>query len=103
MFFLFQIVGCAMEVLDGLGHGFAQKTYERSLAVDFRLKSIAFDPQRVFPVTYKGELVDEYIPDLIAFGQVVVDVKTIEAIGDSERGQMLNYLRITGLRAGRDS
>jgi GxxExxY protein len=31
---------------------------------------------------------------------VVVDAKVIEAITDHERGQMLNYLRITGLKVG---
>jgi len=29
-----------------------------------------------------------------------VDTKTIDAIGDVERGKRLNYLRITGLRIG---
>ena len=42
----------------------------------------------------------EYVPDLIAFGQVVVDTKTIERITDHERGQMLNYLRVTRLPVG---
>jgi len=33
-------------------------------------------------------------------GRRVVDAKVIDAITDHERGQMLNYLRITGLRVG---
>ena len=49
---------------------------------------------------YKNVKVAEYIPDLICFGQVVVDIKTIERITDHELGQMLNYLRITGLEVG---
>lgn len=97
---VFQIVGCAMEVLDTLGHGLREKTYERALAVEMRRKGIAFEQQRIFPVIYKGELIDEYIPDLIVLGQVVVDAKTIEQIADFELGQMLNYLRITSLRVG---
>ena len=31
---------------------------------------------------------------------VVVDAKVIEAITDHERGQMLNYLKISGLKVG---
>ena len=31
---------------------------------------------------------------------VVVDTKCIERVTDLERGQILNYLKITGLRAG---
>ncbi len=30
----------------------------------------------------------------------VVDTKITEAIGDVERGKMLNYLKITGLKVG---
>jgi GxxExxY protein len=44
--------------------------------------------------------VGEFIPDLIAFNTVIVDTKVIERINDHERGQMLNYLRITKLRVG---
>ena len=31
---------------------------------------------------------------------MVVDAKVIDRIGDHERGQMLNYLKITKLRVG---
>jgi GxxExxY protein len=51
-------------------------------------------------VLYKGERVGLFIPDLIAFDQVVVDAKVIDRITDNERGKMLNYLRITKLRVG---
>lgn len=40
------------------------------------------------------------MPNLIAFQSVVVDAKVIEAITDHERGQVLNYLRITGHKVG---
>jgi GxxExxY protein len=44
--------------------------------------------------------VGEYIPDLIAFDQIVIDAKVIEAIGNNEKAQIINYLKITGLRVG---
>jgi GxxExxY protein len=44
--------------------------------------------------------VDEYIPDLIVNGEVVVDAKTVESINNEHIGQMLNYMRITGLKVG---
>jgi GxxExxY protein len=94
------IIGCAFEVLNELGHGLNEKLYENSLVVEFKRRSIAFDQQRRFKVLYKGEHVGEFIPDLIAFGQAVVDAKTIDRITDHERGQMLNYLRITRLPVG---
>jgi GxxExxY protein len=96
----FAIIGAAMEVLNGLGAGVHEKPYENALVVEFGLRGIAVDQQRKHRLLYKGVQVGEFIPDLIAGDAVVVDAKVIERITDVERGQMLNYLRITGLRVG---
>jgi len=95
-----QIIGCAMEVLNGLGHGLLEKPYENALVVEFELRGIPFKQQPRFDVIYKNVKVGEYIPDLIAFDRVVVDTKVIEKITDLEIGQILNYLKITGLKVG---
>ena len=95
-----KIIGFAFEVLNEVGHGLNEKIYENSLTVLFKLNSIAFDQQRRFPVHFRGVEVGEFVPDLIAFGSVIVDAKAIDRISDHERGQMLNYLRITKLRVG---
>jgi GxxExxY protein len=94
------IIGCAFEVLNELGHGLNEKLYENALTLEFKRHGMAFDQQRRFEVLYRGEPIGEFIPDLIAGGQVVVDAKTIDRITDHERGQMLNYLRITKLPVG---
>ena len=97
---VFLIVGCSMEVLNELGHGLREKTYERALCVEFQLKDVSFSQQSIFPVMYKSEKIDEYIPDLIVEDRVVVDTKTIDSIGNNEIGQMLNYLHVTRLQVG---
>src|SRR6266480_3914800 len=97
---VFQIVSCAIEVLNTLGHGLIEKPYENALAVEFDLRKISFRQQSLFDVLYKGHKVGLFVPDLIAFDAVVVDTKVIERITDHERGLMLNYLRITNLRVG---
>ena len=95
-----QIVGCAFEVLNTLGHGLLEKPYENALCVEFGLRGIPFRQQPRFDVIYKSVKVGEYIPDLIVFDQIVVDTKTIERITDHEKGQILNYLKITHLKLG---
>src|ERR1043166_5029980 len=97
---VFQIVGCAIEVLNVLGHGLLEKPYENALGLEFGLKEIPFQQQPSFDVLYKKQKVGVFVPDLIAFNPVVVDAKVIERITDHERGLMLNYLRITKLRVG---
>ena len=95
-----QIVGCAFEVLNTLGHGLLEKPYENALCVEFKLRNIPFAQQPRFNVVYKGVKVGDYIPDLVAYNSIVVDTKTIERITEVERGQILNYLKITGCKVG---
>ncbi|HEV8072742.1 MAG TPA: GxxExxY protein [Opitutaceae bacterium] len=96
----YRIIGVAMEVLNTLGHGLHEKPYENALVVEFSLEKIPFGQQRRFPVIYKTVQVSEYVPDLIAYGTVIVDTKVIDRITDHERGQMMNYLRISSLSVG---
>jgi GxxExxY protein len=97
---VYQIVGAAIEVLTELGHGFHEKPYENALVLEFGLRGIPFEQQPRFEVLYKKVKVGEFVPDLIAFSAVAVDAKVLNAITDHERGQMLNYLRVTGLKVG---
>ncbi len=96
----YSVIGCAMEVLNTLGHGLNEKPYENALAVELRLHGIPFVQQARFDVLYKGVRVGEYIPDLLVGDEIVVDTKSSQAIGDAERGQMVNYLRITRRKVG---
>jgi GxxExxY protein len=94
------IIGSAFDVLNEIGHGFHEKPYENSMVVEFMYRNIPYLQQPRYPILYRDVKVSEYIPDLIAFELVIVDTKVIERITDLEIGQMLNYLRITGLPVG---
>lgn len=89
-----------MEVLNTLGHGLLEKVYEKAMAVEFGLRGVSFQQQSRFSVSYKGTKIDDYIPDLVVLDQVIVETKVIEKIADHEIGQVLNYLKITGLKVG---
>jgi GxxExxY protein len=95
-----RILDAAVKVHRVLGHGLNEKPYENSLVREFCLRGMAFEQQPRYPVDYKGVRVGEFIPDLVVLGVIIVDAKTIDRITDHEIGQMLNYLRITGLRVG---
>jgi len=97
---VFEIVGASFEVHNVLGHGLHEKPYENALVVELRKRGKLLDQQRRHEITYKGVHVGEFVPDLIVDDAVVVDTKVIDRITNLERGQMLNYLRITKLRVG---
>ena len=95
-----RIIGCAMEVSNTLGHGLPEKQYENSLCVELGLQEIPFARQPRFNVVCKSVKAGTYVPDLTVFDKIAVDTKTINQITDHEKGQSLNYLKITGLRVG---
>ena len=43
---VFQIIGCAIEVLNTLGHGIVEKPYENAMVVEFALRQIPFKQSR---------------------------------------------------------
>ena len=97
---VYRIIGCAMAVHNEIGHGFREKTYENALCVEFKHEGLEYAQQSAFPVMYRNEKVDRYIPDLIVENKIIVDTKTVDGIIDEHRGTILNYLRITNLQVG---
>ncbi|PSQ92430.1 MAG: GxxExxY protein [Proteobacteria bacterium SW_6_67_9] len=95
-----QVVGCAMRVLNHLGHGLQEKPYENALVVELAHQGIAYTQQPRFEVTYRGCLVGQFVPDLVVADNLIVDAKVVDRLGDNERGQIINYLRVTGLPVG---
>ncbi|WP_221032805.1 GxxExxY protein [Actomonas aquatica] len=96
----YQILGCAMAVAREIGHGLHEKPYENALVVALEEEHVPFEQQPSYRVEFRGRKVGEYIPDLVVDERVIVDTKVIDRITGHERGQMINYLRITGLTVG---
>ena len=82
------------------GPGHLEAVYGRALPIEFEHRGIAF--QRELPVTlaYRGQVVGTGRLDFLVEGRVVLELKSIEAIGPVQRAQMLTYLRITKHKLG---
>jgi GxxExxY protein len=83
-----------------LGCGLLEKVYGNALVWDLILKKKNVVPQQEFRVVYRDKEVGMYYADLVAENKVIVEVKSVEKIDDIHRAQLLNYLRISGLRVG---
>ncbi len=49
---------------------------------------------------YKDVRIKDFYYDLVLEDKVVLELKAIKRITDIERAQLLNYLKVTGLRVG---
>jgi GxxExxY protein len=97
----YAIIGAAMEVHRRLGTGFLEAVYQHALAFEFSSRSIPFAREVELPVYYKGERLDcSYRADFVCYNEVIVELKALKSITGVEEGQLINYLKATGLKRG---
>jgi len=95
-----RVIGAAYKVSNTLGAGFMEKVYENALAIEMRKDGLLVEQQKPITVYYDGVVVGEYIADLVVERELLLELKTAQAIDQSHAAQMLNYLRGTGLHVG---
>src|ERR1700704_682645 len=91
------VVGAAYEVSNTLGAGFLEKVYERALAKELALRGIPARPQVPYQVSYKGQVIGEYLADLVVDERLLVELKCVNALAKEHLAQCLNYLRASNL------
>ena len=95
-----EVIGAAYAVYNTLGHGFLEKVYENALVVEMGKRGVRVQTQTPIEIRYAGQVVGEYVADLIVEGKVIVEVKAMKALDGVAEAQVLNYLRATGLKVG---
>ncbi len=93
-----RIIGAAFRVSSMLGHGFLEKVYENSLVHELRRAGLHVEQQRPVQVRYDGEIVGDYITDILVKGTIVLEIKAMDRLDRMHFAQCANYLRATGLR-----
>lgn len=86
------------EVYRELGHGFLERVYERALLLELQRQGLSADAQSPVAVRYKGEVVGDYVADIIVEGRVLLELKAQEKLTQAHQAQVLNYLKATGIR-----
>ncbi len=89
-----------MEVHKALGPGFLESVYEEALKVELSFKGINFESQKEYPITYRGQEIKKFYCDLVVENKIILELKAIRQLGDIERAQVINYLKVTGLQLG---
>ena len=92
----YQLMGAAFEVHNVLGGGMAEEIYQQSLEIELQLQKIPFVPKQELRVFYKNnELHKRYVPDLVVFKGIVVELKAQSKLITEHEGQVMNYMRIS--------
>ena len=95
-----QVIGAAIEVHRHLGPGLLESVYEGALCVELSLRDIPFERQSTVELVYKGHRVGQGRLDLLIDGQLIVELKAVEALNEVHRAQVISYLKTTGRTLG---
>lgn len=94
-----KVIGCAIEVSRRLGHGFLERVYESSLAIELEVNNVPFQRQLPVSVEYRGKRVGEYACDFLVAERLLLEIKALAALTREHQAQVMNYLRATRLSA----
>ncbi|HVQ40193.1 MAG TPA: GxxExxY protein [Pyrinomonadaceae bacterium] len=98
---VFQIIGAAMDVYYQLGRGFPEPIYQEAFEIELGRRGIPCERQSEAKVYYKGqELTKHYVPDVICFGQVIIELKVCDRLTGIEASQIMTYLKATRMHVG---
>src|SRR4030095_11646462 len=90
-----QIIVCAMRIHSQLGPGLLESAYEECMAYELSKAGLPFEKQKGLPLVYESVRLDcGYRVDLLVAGQIIVEIKSLDAIHDVHIAQVLTYLKL---------
>jgi GxxExxY protein len=97
---LTRTIGACIEVHRQLGPGFLESIYHRAVCIELCERGMAFEEEKAVNIRYKGYLLHGQRLDLIVESRVVLEIKAVSQLHEIHGGQVISYLKATGLRAG---
>ena len=95
------IIGAAMEVHRIVGPGHLEAVYHECLEIEVKLRDIPFISQPRVEIFYKEQKLKKYyVPDFIAYNQVVVEIKAEQSMTKVDEAQLINSLVISRHNTG---
>ena len=95
------IVDVAYKIHSRYGPGLLESVYEAIMAHELSKRGLTVIRQQPIPLVHEDiRMGVGFRADLIIGNQVVVEIKSIEAIGPVHKKQLLTYLRLADKRLG---
>lgn len=94
-------IGKAIEVHRALGPGLLESAYQECLCYELQAAGLYVEREKPMPILYKDIRLDHgYRLDLLVEEQLVIELKTVEALSDLHVAQLLTYLKFGNHRLG---
>ncbi len=96
-----KVIGLAVNVHKQLGPGLLESVYEECLAFELAEAGLMFRRQLAIPITYRNTVLDTgFRADIVVEDDLIIEIKSIEAIQRVHEAQLLTYLRLSNRKVG---
>jgi GxxExxY protein len=95
-----KIIGCAYRVYNKMGFGFLESVYEKCLMIELKKAGLMAESQMSINVEYEGEVVGEFVADVLVEGLIILELKSVRRIVRAHEIQLVNYLAATKIDIG---
>ena len=95
-----KIIGCAMKVHATLGNGFQEVIYQRAMAIEMENQDLSFAREMEMTIYYEGFDIGTRRVDFFVEEKIMLEMKAIIDLNDSNLNQCRNYLEAYNLPVG---
>jgi GxxExxY protein len=96
-----QIVDAAIQVHKRLGPGLLESIYRECLVYELRKRGLKVEVEVYVPIVYDGVTLSSPMRlDVLVEGEIILELKAIDAVLAVHKSQLLSCLRLTNKRLG---
>lgn len=95
-----QILNAFYDTYNALGYGFLESPYANALVLELEAKGLAVRREVPVELFHRNKKIGFYRIDLLVNDKVIVELKSSECLAESDRRQLLNYLRAAKVNVG---
>lgn len=96
-----KIIGCSIEVHKQLGPGLLESAYEECLYYELKSMGLNVKKQLALSLIYKDIKLDAgYRIDLLVENKVVVEIKSVDALAEIHKAQLMTYMKLADIKVG---
>jgi len=95
-----KIIACAYKVYNKMGYGYLESVYEKCMLIELADIGLNVETQKPLKVFYKGQIVGDFVADILVNDTVIVELKSVSKIIKAHEIQLVNYLVSTSRPVG---
>lgn len=96
-----EVIGVALKVHKALGPGLLESAYQEVLFYELRKSGFKVQKEVPMPLIYEDVKLDcGYRIDLLINNQLVIELKSVDALSDVHMAQILTYMKLGNYKLG---